>query len=965
MSNKGKITEIIDTQATKKQSDELIAQLTNVINKMIELTEVTAKAGVNLKKSGTFQDMSAGLNETQKAQKAGNDLMKETIRLEAENERIKVKIAASTGELAKENARLKAQQAEANKQAKQAIQDEKNAVGSINARAAALAKLRAEYKALSEAERNSASGKAMLKSIQEQDAAIKSLDASTGLHQRNVGNYTSALEGLPGPIGAAVSGFKSLGLAMWKLVANPVGAIIAAIALALMGLYKAFTSTDEGGDKLAGVFKALSGVMKVVFDRIEYIRKAMIDLFTFDWSGFKTNASNAFSGIGESMKDAAKAGDDYIQTIAALDDIIAANSLTIKRLEKDVDKLRFITKNQNLSDQERLKAARDVMKIERQIADIRVKQAEELFNAEMEYVAGTIQIAGASTVAKKLLLGQILKMNGEELKSEIEKGGIIKEMYDKSGEMIVKLSNLKGEVVDAEASFFRENRRTQSELTSFEKALETERIARIKKGSEDLKKATQEDIQTRTKVLKHEQQLANLQAEIYKEATENEYLSYDERLSALEDFLTHKQEAGEAAMWAELMAVEEGSEEALAIAAKFQEESDKLTREGNGKRLKLNQDAMTAATEAALAMIEIQSAEELIALNDRYAAGLMSAEDYEKERAEIMFNASRDILLGEITAMEQELAVFAGTAEAKAKIESDLAKLRMQLSQEATDKQIQDSQTSKEKFLETATEVQQYAEQMIGAIAGLYNSIHEGRKQQIEAELEEITEQKDRELEMAGDNEEQKTQIEARFAARKEAIDARMRALDIKKAKFDKAAAMAGIAMNTAQALIQLWVKPGFPAAIPLAVMVGAIGAMQLAAVAASPLPKYKHGTRDHRGGAAIVAEAGRELIQLPTGESFLTPSKDTLVDLPAHSKVFSNAELRRMAEAGAIPELGGSVVNRNSPGWMEVTQAVARVERAIDNRPEYRTILTKEGLKQTYVNGKSETEYIHNSIRK
>jgi ABC-type dipeptide/oligopeptide/nickel transport system ATPase subunit len=43
------------------------------------------------------------------------------------------------------------------------------------------------------------------KRIQTFDKALKSVDASMGMHQRNVGNYKSALSGLPGPLGMAAS----------------------------------------------------------------------------------------------------------------------------------------------------------------------------------------------------------------------------------------------------------------------------------------------------------------------------------------------------------------------------------------------------------------------------------------------------------------------------------------------------------------------------------------------------------------------------------------------------------------------------------------------------------------------------------------------------------------------------------------------------------------------------------------
>jgi tubulin-specific chaperone A len=61
--------------------------------------------------------------------------------------------------------------------------------------------------------------------------------------------------------------------------------------------------------------------------------------------------------------------------------------------------------------------------------------------------------------------------------------------------------------------------------------------------------------------------------------------------------------------------------------------------------------------------------------------------------------------------------------------------------------------------------------------------------------------------------------------------------IDYKQAKRQRIIAAANIISSTAQALIGLWVNPGFPAAIPLTSIVAAMGALQLATVMTTPLP--------------------------------------------------------------------------------------------------------------------------------
>lgn len=71
------------------------------------------------------------------------------------------------------------------------IKLEKAAVGSINEMSQALTRMRAVYKNMSDADREGAQGQTMLKNIESLDTKIKELDASMGVHTRNVGNYAS------------------------------------------------------------------------------------------------------------------------------------------------------------------------------------------------------------------------------------------------------------------------------------------------------------------------------------------------------------------------------------------------------------------------------------------------------------------------------------------------------------------------------------------------------------------------------------------------------------------------------------------------------------------------------------------------------------------------------------------------------------------------------------------------------
>src|SRR5690606_21908990 len=61
--------------------------------------------------------------------------------------------------------------------------------------------------------------------------------------------------------------------------------------------------------------------------------------------------------------------------------------------------------------------------------------------------------------------------------------------------------------------------------------------------------------------------------------------------------------------------------------------------------------------------------------------------------------------------------------------------------------------------------------------------------------------------------------------------------MEYKQAKRKKKMDMAAAFTNAALAAIKVWSDPGFPMAIPLSVLIGSIGAMQIATIAKQPLP--------------------------------------------------------------------------------------------------------------------------------
>lgn len=98
--------------------------------------------------------------------------------------------------LNKQQLELKSTISSLNSTLRQQTQENKAAGTSYQQLSAQLTQLRAAYRGLSDAERNSEGGQGLKSQIQQLDQALKSIDAEMGIHVRHVGNYTGALKTL-------------------------------------------------------------------------------------------------------------------------------------------------------------------------------------------------------------------------------------------------------------------------------------------------------------------------------------------------------------------------------------------------------------------------------------------------------------------------------------------------------------------------------------------------------------------------------------------------------------------------------------------------------------------------------------------------------------------------------------------------------------------------------------------------
>ena len=202
------------------------------------------------------------------------------------------------------------------------------------------------------------------------------------------GGFGDVLAEQPGVVGALGQSFqglkggvKAVNTAFKALLANPIVAVIAAIAAALIGLYKAFTSTKEGAEKMDQIFAGISAAMDVLRDRVLKLGGAIVKFFTGDFKGAFEDAKGAVTGIGSEIANEFSIAANATKKLQQVED--AMRNINVERSKQNLlmadAKLKI--NDENLSYEERLGALEEVRAAEVRLAEQEAQLAAERYNA--------------------------------------------------------------------------------------------------------------------------------------------------------------------------------------------------------------------------------------------------------------------------------------------------------------------------------------------------------------------------------------------------------------------------------------------------------------------------------------------------------------------------------------------------------------------------------------------------------
>lgn len=373
-----------------------------------------------------------------------------------------------------------------------------------------------------------------------------------------------------------------------------------------------------------------------------------------------------------------------------------------------------------------------------------------------------------------------------------------------------------------------------------------------------------------------------------------------------------------------------------AISAKYNDDVVANNREREETIDKMRKDYIALATKeiqdfyaGEQAMADVAMTEELTALKQKYAAGIIDKERYESDVASITQGYAEESVQRQIDSLQKQLAVANLTADDRKKLEQELAKATTDLADKKADAEIEAMNRVKaeedkilaarrantEKWVQTAGEA-------LSKISDFASAMFDNRIAQIEQELEAEQQQYDTRVSHIDALAEQgaitteeaelrKRDALAETQRKQEQLEKKKAELAYKQAIIEKANSIAQIGIATALGIMNAWTAP-FPINTWLPGMVAAMGAIQVATALAQPIKAYKEGTKGkaHPGGLAIVGDGDKPEVVMFGGRAWITPDSPTLVDLPKGAQVLPDADaltLRRMGSTlvGNVPRNG------------------------------------------------------------
>ena len=513
-----------------------------------------------------------------------------------------------------------------NKAMKATGDDAKDVEGSYNALSKQMSELKKAFKATNdEAERSKLA--AQINGINDQ---LKEMDASIGNYQRNVGNYEGAFtkglssiadkfQSLGNPMKIAKNGVNALGKAMKALIANPIGAIIMAIVVAVKALKRGFEGSESATNSLKRAFSALQPIMN-----------GINKIFTGFANLVGKIAEKAIPALVNGVMKAADWMMSLLNKIGIVsDEKLEALRNSIAAQKEAVEVTQDLTNREIALTERKRKFQVDEAKAEMEVAELRSKATDkEKYSAEER---------------QKFLNAAIAKersINKEKLAIAQEEYGILKkksELTDNNAATNDELAAAEAKLYNTKREYYDKERELVSQLQAAGQELSAEEKKRLEEAKENAEKAEE--------IKKEELKKAE---EIKKRAELSLMSNTDRELKILED--KYKEEK--------------------ALLEKYEQDTTKLTEEyekkkqeimGLSKAKEINERAIQSlkdGTERQLDVLKNRYEEEKKLLEANGIDTVNLTKEYERQVAEAKAGAGENKIkdINDDSSLERDIA---------------------------------------------------------------------------------------------------------------------------------------------------------------------------------------------------------------------------------------------------------------------------------------------------------------------
>lgn len=822
--------------------------------------------------------------------------------------------------------------------------------GSYNEMKASMLQLEKEYYNLSQAAREGAKGMDILNNIGKLNQQLKDIDAQMGNYQRNVGNYASGWNGLNVSIQQIARELPALSVSantFFLAISNNLPMFVDELKKARVE----YELLKKSGQTATPVFKQVLGsllswqtalvvgitllssyggeITKWVgslFDarkEIDYLKQFQEDLNKAQKEGVKNSQDEAVKldilyraavNLNKPMGERKKAVEElkkqypsYFKNISDENILIGKAADSYQRLSTSIiaaAKARAIENKLVEKSKERLDLQSEYNDLIRKEAEINLERSESFnstnplgiwIGAAKGFSLESVQDEIDSVITKMDALDKEI----EELSGSIDIEDVTFDPHsvDKAANDLAQyIENLRNKMADLSVSLIEDEH--QRNLAAIEKEYK-DQIAVIKGYSEEENKLREMLVQERKqKVAKENEEYAKKLAEAEEKRIE-EKKKYTDEMLRLEEEQSSLRIAATSTGYKELEnIITQNYSKGLMSRKEYDEAMRELEKQAANEQLQIQIDATEKMIEIAEAS-GVVSKQQIEMLRESIKAmeaeiGSINADDQVKKAEEQQDITRRNFeaLKGYSSALK-DLASdidspFAGIFDGMDKGFSIMSDKISGVWKELTDGE----------KMERTTEM--WAS-MVSGIGEMISSIYDRQIEAVEAEQEANEKAGEEEisrieaLEEKGaitteEAEARKRAAEDKTAQKNAELEKKKAALRTKQAKFEKATSIAEAAIQIAGGILQTIKQLGFPAAIPMIAALGAMGAIQLATIIATPIPKYAKGTDSHKGGLAVVGDGGVSETIVTDKGAYITPSVPTLVDIPKGAKVIPYA---------------------------------------------------------------------------